>query len=106
LSPEKKKRRRHRLRCPWHQRPRRPPPNPRPPPCQRPPPNDRFDDEFEDRFEDEFEDRFEDEFEDLLDDEFDDEFDELLPATCQRSPGWARSLPSSSIIAPIAPLGA
>ena len=50
--------------------------------------------------------RFEDEFEDRLDDEFDDEFEELLPATCQRSLGSARVPPNSSIIAPIAPLGA
>jgi hypothetical protein len=81
----------------------------RPPPSQRPPPydrfedefDDRFDDEFEDRFEDEFEDRFEDEFDDRLEDEFDEEFEELLPATCQRSLGSTRLLPSSSTIAPI-----
>jgi hypothetical protein len=65
-------------------------------------PDDRFDDEFEE----EFEDRFEDEFEDRFDEEFDELFEELLPATCQRSPCWARSLPGSLTMAPIAPLGA
>jgi hypothetical protein len=47
----------------------------------------------------------EDEFDDRLDEEFDEEFEELLPATCQRSPGSTRVPPSSSTIAPIA-LGA
>jgi hypothetical protein len=55
---------------------------------------------------DEFEDLFDDEFEDLLDDEFEELFDELLPATCQRSSGRARSLPCSWIVVPFTPLGA
>jgi hypothetical protein len=84
IIPERKKRRRCRLRLLQCQR------LPRPPPCQRPPPYDRFDDEFEDRFEEEFEDlfedEFEDEFEDLFDEEFDELFEELFPATCHRSP--------------------
>jgi hypothetical protein len=56
-----------------------------------------LDDEFEDRLDDEFEDRFEDEFEEL--------FDELLPATYQRSLGWARSLPCLWIVFPTTRLG-